>query len=329
MRNKLFLVVVSALILQTIKAQVYKNSEPFAHTYSIVAKDSATGNMAVAVQSHWFSVGTVVAWGQSGVGVVATQSFVNKSFGIRGLALLKNGLTAQQALDSLLATDEAKEVRQVAIIDTMGNIANFSGSKCIDFAGQLKGKTYSVQSNMMLTNKVNQAMATAYENNAKLPFAERILKSLDAAQKVGGDIRGMQSAAIIVVAAKPNNTPWDDKIIDLRVDDSEKPLEELNRLYKVHLAYEHMNKGDLYIEKNDMPNAMKEYKAAQQLFPKNEEMQYWQAITLANNKDIVGAKAILKKVYAKNKNWLELTKRLPKVGLLSVDEKGLKELLGM
>jgi uncharacterized Ntn-hydrolase superfamily protein len=317
-------VVVSAIILQTIKAQVYKNSEPFAHTYSIIAKDSATGNMAVAVQSHWFSVGTVVAWGQSGVGVVATQSFVNKSFGIRGLALLKNGLTAQQALDSLLATDEAKEVRQVAIIDTMGNIANFTGSKCIDFAGQLKGKTYSVQSNMMLTNKVNQAMATAYENNAKLPFAERILKSLDAAQKVGGDIRGMQSAAIIVVAAKPNNTPWDDKIIDLRVDDSEKPLEELNRLYKVHLAYEHMNKGDLYIEKNDMPNAMKEYKAAQQLFPKNEEMQYWQAITLANNKDIVGAKAILKKVYAKNKNWLELTKRLPKVGLLNVDQNEFK-----
>ncbi|MDB5195886.1 MAG: Zn-dependent protease, partial [Flaviaesturariibacter sp.] len=127
-------------------SQVYKVADPLAHTFSIVARDSITGEMGVAVQSHWFSVGTTVSWAEAGVGAVATQSFVNKSFGIRGLELLKSGLTAQQALDKLLSDDEGREVRQVAIVDAKGNVANFTGKNCIDFAGDIKGDNFSVQS---------------------------------------------------------------------------------------------------------------------------------------------------------------------------------------
>ncbi len=310
----------------TISAQIYKTNEPFAHTYSIVARDSATGQMAVGVQSHWFGVGTLVAWGESGVGVVATQSFVNKSFGIRGLAHLKNGLTAQQALDSLLATDNAKEVRQVAIIDGTGNVASHTGKSCIDYATHIQGKNYSVQSNMMLNSNVSIAMSKAFEKSANEPLAERVLQALKAAEAAGGDIRGSQSAAIIVVGGTKSNEPWNDKIVDLRIDDHAQPIKEMERLLKVHRAYEHMNNGDLYIEQNKMDSAKIAYQAAQKMFPKNEEMQYWYGITLANNNKINEAKAVLRKVYDKNKNWIELTKRLPKVGMLTVSSADLKTL---
>lgn len=308
-------------------AQVYNSREPFAHTYSIVARDSVTGEMAVGVQSHWFSVGTVVSWGESGVGVIATQSFVNKSFGLRGLALLKSGLTAQQTLDSLLATDAGREVRQVAIVDIKGNVAVHTGKNCIDFASHKKGAGYSVQSNMMLTNKVPAAMSYAFENSRGLPLAERIMTAMKAAETVGGDIRGKQSAALIVVAGKPAAEPWNDKLIDIRVDEAPAPLPELDRLLKTYRAYEHMNNGDLAVEKNDIQKAMEEYMAAEKMFPNNLEMKYWHAITLANNKDIKGAAAMLRSIYSKNANWRQLTRRLPKAGLLNVSEADLKLLL--
>jgi uncharacterized Ntn-hydrolase superfamily protein len=316
-----------SIISSTAAAQVYKASEPLAHTYSIVARDSATGEMAVGVQSHWFSVGTLVSWGESGVGVIATQSFVNKSFGLRGLALLKSGLTAQQTLDSLLATDPGREVRQVGIVDANGNVAVHTGKNCIDFAGHIKGNGYSVQSNMMLTNKVPAAMSAAFENNKSLPLAERVMAALKAAEAAGGDIRGKQSAVLLVVAGKPAAEPWNDKLIDVRVDDAPLPLAELERLLKTNRAYEHMNNGDLAVEKNDMPGAMREYMAAEKMFPANLEMQYWHAITLANNKDINAAARMLKAIYKKDTNWRELTRRLPKAGLLNVDAAAMKLLL--
>jgi len=307
--------------------QVYKNSFPLAHTFSIVARDSVTGEMAVAVQSHWFSVGTAVSWAEAGVGAVATQSFVNKSFGIRGLELLRRGLTAQEVLDILLKDDEGREVRQVAIIDTKGNVAAHTGKGCIQYATQIKGKQFSVQSNMMLTDKVSKAMAEAFESSGNKPLGEKMLSALEAAQKVGGDIRGQQSAALIVVPAKSEGRPWDERIVDLRVDDSKEPIKELRRLYNVHLAYEHMNNGDLATEKNDIVKAMNEYNAAMQLMPANLEMQYWTAITLANNKQVDKALPILKKVFAADKNWRELTRRLPSVNLLTVSEADLKKIL--
>ncbi|HEX2609305.1 MAG TPA: DUF1028 domain-containing protein, partial [Flavisolibacter sp.] len=279
------------------QAQTYASKEPLAHTFSIVARDSATGEIGVAVQSHWFSVGTSVSWAEAGVGAVATQSFTNKSFGIRGLALLKSGLDAQQTLDSLLATDEGREVRQVAIVDKNGKVATHTGKNCIDYAGHIQGNGFSVQSNMMLTNKVPGAMAAAYEKNRARPLAERLLAALEAAQQAGGDIRGQQSAAIIIVPGKSEGRPWDERTVDLRVDDSPSPIRELRRLYTVQVAYQHMNNGDLATEKNDMKLAMTEYNAAMKMFPQNLEMQYWTAITLANNKQMDQALPLLKKVF--------------------------------
>ncbi len=308
-------------------AQFFKKDCGLAHTFSIVARDPVTGEMAVAVQSHWFSVGTAVPWGEAGVGVVATQSFVNKSYGPKGLALIKSGKTAPEALQELLAQDEGREVRQVAMIDTNGNVNAYTGKNCIDYASQIVGKNFSVQSNMMLNKKVCPAMAKAFEESTGKPLAERVLAVLQAAQAVGGDIRGKQSAAILVVAGKSSSQPWNDKLIDLRVDDNTLPLVELNRLLQLYRAYEHMDKGDLATEKNDMPLAMKEYRSAMQLFPKNLEMQYWTAITLANNKKITAAAAMLQKIYKQDANWRALTKRLPKVNLLTVKAEELKELV--
>lgn len=327
--KKTFAIILFLLVGQQMTAQVYRKNEPLAHTFSIVARDVVTGDLGVAVQSHWFSVGTSVSWAEAGVGAVATQSFTNKSFGIRGLNLLRNGLTAQQALDSLLATDEGREVRQVAIIDTSGNVAVFTGKACIDYAGHVKGEGFSVQANMMLTNKVPGAMAGAYEKNKSRPLAERMLATLEAAQAVGGDIRGQQSAAMIIVPGRKNGQPWNERLVDLRVDDSPSPIKELRRLYTVQAAYEHMNKGDLAVEKGDMTLAMNEYNAAMKMFPQNLEMQYWTAVTLANSRQLARALPMFRRIFGKDKNWKELTRRLPKVNLLTVDKAALKSILSL
>jgi uncharacterized Ntn-hydrolase superfamily protein len=327
--SKTLLLLLAVCSFGAAKAQVYRSNDPLAHTYSIVARDAATGEMGVAVQSHWFSVGTTVSWAEAGVGAVATQSFTNKSFGIRGLNLLRSGLTAQQALDSLLATDEGRDVRQVAILDVKGNVAVHTGKSCIDFAGHIKGNNFSVQANMMLTDKVPQAMAAAFEQSSGKPLSERLLLALEAAQGAGGDIRGKQSAAVIVVPGTSKSEPWNERLTDLRVDDDPYPLQELRRLYMVQTAYEHMNKGDLAVEKGDMQKAMQEYNAAMKKFPQNLEMQYWTAITLANSGQMQKALPMLKKVFAQNPNWKELTRRLPKVSLLTVGEAELKKILAL
>jgi uncharacterized Ntn-hydrolase superfamily protein len=327
MKKSLFLSLAVIAICFNSRAQFFKKNESFAHTFSIVARDAQTGQMAVGVQSHWFSVGTAVPWAEAGVGVVATQSFVNKSYGPKGLALIKNGKTATMALTALLAQDEGRELRQVAMLDTNGNVMAFTGKNCIDFASHIIGKNYSVQSNMMLNNMVCPAMAKAFEQSEGQPLGERVLAALEAAQAAGGDIRGKQSAAIVVVAGRSTGQVWNDRIIDLRVDDNVLPLAELNRLLRLYRAYEHMDKGDLATEKNDMELAMKEYRTAMHMFPQNLEMQYWTAITLANNKKLKDAKALLQKIYKKDSNWRELTRRLPKVNLLMVSEKDLKELI--
>ncbi len=323
-RILLFLSVISTF---TMNAQNIKPNDPLAHTFSIVARDSKTGEMAVAVQSHWFSVGTAVSWGEAGVGVVATQSFTNKSFGLRGLELLKLGNSPQQAMDILLSDDTGKEFRQVAILDKQGRVATHTGKSCIDYAGHNNGENFSVQANMMLNDKVVPAMEKAWKENNELRLAERMVAVLQAAQNAGGDIRGKQSAALMIVAPEATKEPWNDRLIDLRVDDSENPIKEIERLLKVFRAYEHMNQGDLFVEKNEMKSVMEEYNAAMKMFPENLEMQYWTAITLANDKQIAQASKMLQNIYKEDENWRELTRRLPKVGLLNVSEEDLKELL--
>lgn len=323
--NKVFTTILFIISWHT-NAQFNSKSEPFAHTFSIVARDSKTGEMAVAVQSHWFSVGSIVAWGEAGVGVLATQSFVNKSFGIRGLGWLKQGKSPQEAMNLLLQDDAGREYRQVAMVDTQGRVASFTGKSCIAEAAHLNGDGFSVQANMMLNNKVVPAMYAAWNGNSILPLAERMIAVIKAAQEAGGDIRGKQSAVLVVVAPTASQEPWNDRLIDLRVDDSKDPIAELDRLLKVFRAYEHMNAGDLYIEKGEMEKAMNEYQAAMKMFPENLEMQYWTAIALATKKDIKQASALLKKIYKKDPNWRELTKRLPAAGLLAVSPDELMEL---
>lgn len=315
------------LSTQSILAQVYKADAPLAHTYSIVARDAKTGEMAVGVQSHWFSVGTSVSWGEAGVGVVATQSFTNKSFGLRGLALLKEGKTAQEALDILLSDDSGKAVRQVAILDAKGGVAAHTGVQCIQFAGDKQGVNYSVQANMMLNSTVWSAMGKAFEDSEGKPLAERVLLALEAAEAQGGDIRGRQSAALILVDGETSDEPWNNHKINLRVDDSDAPLPELRRLYNVKLAYEHMNAGDVAVENGDMAKALEEYGAAEEMFPANLEMKYWKAVALANNDRLEEALPIFRVIFSKNKQWKELSKRLVPLGFLAVTEEQLKQIM--
>lgn len=311
----------------TSKAQEYSvQKDVFAHTFSIVARDSVTGEMAVGVQSHWFSVGSVVPWGRSGVGVVATQSFVNPAYGPEGLKLMEEGKTASEALGILVAQDEGKEYRQVAFLDNTGRTEAFTGEKCVEAASHITGKNFSVQANMMLNNKVVPAMEQAFRSHPNLPLAERIVKVLQAAQEAGGDIRGRQSAALIVVGPEKVKNSWEDKKIDLRVDDHPEPLKELERLLKVARAYEFMNRGDLAMEEEDVPEALKQYGKAMEMFPENLEMQYWTAVALANSGRLEEAKPMFDSIFQKDENWREMTRRLPASGLLNVSEDELKEI---
>lgn len=298
------------------------------HTYSIVARDPATGELGVAVQSHWFSVGPIVAWAEAGIGAVATQSFVDPSYGPLGLSLMRAGRSAPDALKALLAGDEARDVRQVAMIDSQGRVDAWTGKNDIQAAGHQVGKNFSVQANLMLNDKVWPAMAAAFEA-AKGDLADRMLAALDAAQAVGGDIRGKQSAAIIVVTGKPTGQPWKDRTFDLRVDDSPEPLKELRRLVTLQRAYNHMNAGDLAVEKKDNEGALREYSAAERLVPDNAEMIYWHAVALVNMGRVEESLPLFKRVFAMDRNWIELTPRLPKSGLLPNDPKIIERIISV
>jgi uncharacterized Ntn-hydrolase superfamily protein len=290
------------------------------HTFSIVARDAATGELGVAVQSHWFSVGPIVPWVEPGVGAVATQSFVDPAYGKLGLELMRMGKSAPEALKSLLAGDEGRDVRQVAMIDAQGQVAAHTGAKNIAAAGHIVGKDYSAQANLMLNDKVWPAMARAFEN-AKGDLAERLLAALDAAQAAGGDIRGRQSAAIVVVSGKPTGKPWVDRVFDLRVEDSPEPLKELRRLVVLQRAYLHMNEGDLAVERKENERALKEYSAASELVPDNAEMVYWHAVALVNMGRVEDSLPLFRRVFQQDRNWATLTPRLPRSGLLPDDPK--------
>ncbi|HRK72993.1 MAG TPA: DUF1028 domain-containing protein [Rhodothermales bacterium] len=302
-------------------------SDPFAHTFSIVAHDSTTGELGVAVQSHWFSVGSIVSWAEPGVGAIATQSFVNPSFGPRGLALLKAGLTATEAAEKLIREDAGRDFRQLAIVDVKGNVAVYTGAKCVAEAGHLKGKGYSVQANMMLTNQVPSAMARAFESSSGKPLAERMMVALEAAQQVGGDARGQQSAAILVVRQKATGEAWKDKTVDLRVEDHPQAISEMRRLLTVFRAYERMNNGDLAVEHGDVEGALREYGAAMQAFPENVEMKFWTAVSLANAGRLEQALPIFKNVFSKEPNWVVMTKRIVPSGILTVSDADLQQIL--
>jgi len=326
--KSLFLFLIFSIFFLPSPAQVHpKTGDYLAHTFSIVARDTATGEMAVGVQSHWFSVGTIVSWGRSGTGVVATQSFVNPAYGPNGLQLMAEGKSATEALQTLVAADRGRDYRQVAFLDASGQVSAYTGEKCILAASHQMGDNYSVQANMMLNEDVVPAMSKAYVDNHHLPLAERVVAAMQAAQKAGGDIRGKQSAVLLVVGPDPVAEIWMDKKINIRVDDHQEPVKELDRLLRVHRAYDHMNQGDLAIEHEDMELALQEYGAAEAMFPRNLEMKYWKAVALANKGRLSEALPIFEYVFDRDTNWKELTRRLPASGLLMVSEEELKEIL--
>ncbi|HUP49734.1 MAG TPA: DUF1028 domain-containing protein [Thermoanaerobaculia bacterium] len=335
------------LLLLFLATSAFAQTRPVS-TYSIVARDPQTGQMGVAVQSHWFSVGPIVAWAEAGVGAVATQSFVDPAYGKLGIELLRAGKSAQDALRALLAGDSACEVRQVAFVDAGGNVATFTGARNIIAAGGIAGamtgepvtvgcgaaggtlragREFAVQANLMANDKVWPAMAKAYEGT-RGDLAERMLAALDAAEAVGGDIRGKQSAALVVVSATSSGKPWYDRLFDVRVDDHPQPLVELRRLVTVQRAYNHMNAGDLAVEKKDHVAALREYSAAARLAAttpgvpqsRQAEMLYWHAVALVSMNRLEEALPLFAKAFRLQPSWRELTPRLRASGLLPDDQ---------
>ncbi|SEA72093.1 DUF1028 domain-containing protein [Psychroflexus halocasei] len=323
----LFTFCFSIIFSQVVVAQQKPYQDEFAHTFSILARDAETGEMAVGVQSHWFSVGTAVPWAKSGVGVVATQSFVSKRYGYEGIELLEKGYTPEKALNHLLKQDQNKAYRQVAMLNNDGKIAVHTGEKCVESAGHKIGDNFVVQANMMLNDEVIERMYDAYKMNLHLPLAERVMSAMHAAQGTGGDIRGKQSAALVVVSSEKPKNPWDDRIIDLRVDDHQNPIKELDRLLNVHRAYEFMNKGDVAMENQNTEAALDAYGKAEKLLPNNTEMKFWKAVALVNSGDVKKAVPLFERIFSIDKNWQKLLERLPKADLLNIQPQALNYLL--
>jgi uncharacterized Ntn-hydrolase superfamily protein len=288
-------------------------------TYSIVARDPETGQLGVAVQSHWFSVGSSVPWVEAGVGAVATQSLVEISYGPLGLELMRSGKTAQQALTGLLEMDETPQWRQVGMIDAFGDRGVHTGKKCIREAGHVAGDNFICMANLMEKNTVWQAMADAYRNTEG-DLADRMMAALEAAQAEGGDIRGKQSAAMVIVTGDPTGIPYQDRLVDLRVEDSPDPLKELRRLLNVSRAYRFMNQGDERLAANDEAGALAAYSKAMELAPQITEIQFWAALTLFTNGQEEEALKNFRQVFAKDTNWIEVVRRLPYADLLNNDD---------
>ena len=291
-----------------------------------MARDPKTGELGVAVQSHYFSVGPVVPWAASGVGAVATQSLVLVDYGPQGLDLMRSGLTARQALDSLLRADAHNEGRQVAMVDAKGGVATYTGPKCIPDAGHLAGDQFSVQANLMSNPTVWPAMKAAFEK-AEGDLAERMMRALEAAEKAGGDIRGRQSAAILVVRAESSGKPWADKLFDLRVEDSQDPLKELRRLMRLRRAYNFEDQGDNFIAEKKPEEAMKAYEAAMKLAPDVVELQFWAAVSMYTNDRKPEALKLFREVFSKESFWADLVPRIAKAGLFPEDAKQIDEVV--
>ncbi len=299
-----------------------------AHTYSIVARDVETGQLGVAVQSHWFSVGSLVCWGEAGVGVVATQSVVNVDYGPMGLERMRAGLSAPQALAELVAADEGRDLRQVAMVDAQGRVAAQTGERCIAEAGHELGDAFSVQANMMASPSVWPAMAEAYRQ-APGDLAERLMMALDAAQAAGGDVRGKQSAAMLIVGGERLQQPWKGNLLELRVEDHPEPLAELRRLLHLHRAYEHSNQGDELLGKDRVEAALSEYRIAAQMAPQIPELPFWQAVTLADLGRLDEALPLFRDVFAHDPNLAILVQRLPASGMLRDDAQLMARILSM
>jgi uncharacterized Ntn-hydrolase superfamily protein len=275
-------------------------------TYSIVARDSETGQLGVAVQSHWFSVGSLVPWAQPGVGAVATQANVEVAYGPRALELLAAGADAQAVLAQLVAEDKLADERQVAIVDAAGRAAAHTGASCMAYAGHLTGEGVSCQANIMTSERVWPAMMEAFSSAAGA-LTERLLATLDAAELAGGDIRGRQSAAILVVPGE--GEPWD-ALISLRVEDHPDPLSELRRLVGLHVAYDLANEADELVAEGRDDEAARLYRKASEVAPESYELRFWAGLGDAQLGDLDGGVREVQAAIAAHPPMRELLERL-------------------
>ena len=274
-----------------------------------MARDKDTGELGVAVQSHYFQVGPVVPWALAGVGAVATQSMVNVSFGPLGLDYMRAGYTAQQALKALVTGDSEPEGRQVALVDASGNVATHTGSRCIPAAGHKTGEGFSVQANLMEKDTVWDAMHAAYLSSSE-PLAERMMAALEAAEAEGGDIRGKQSAAMLVVSGTPTGREWEDRVIELRVEDSPDPLPELRRLLRVRRAYAALNDSEAAAERSDQAAAAARLQEALRLAPEMVEISFWGGLGMAQAGMVEQGCELMMVAVRKNRRWIETINRL-------------------
>jgi len=275
-------------------------------TYSIVARDPESGEVGVAVQSHWFSVGSVVSWARAGVGAVATQSIGEPSYGPNALDLLAEGVAPREALDRLVAADPRSQFRQVAVVDAVGRVAVHTGERCIAFAGHQTGDGYSVQANMMSATAVWPAMAHGFDE-AEGPLARRLLAALRAAEAAGGDVRGRQSAALVVAPAA--GEPWR-LSVDLRVEDDPEPLDELERVLDLADAYRLASEGDDLVGRGRHDEAAARYERAAELAPGNHELVFWSGLSAAEGGDMTTALERVRRAIALQPGWAELLDRL-------------------
>jgi uncharacterized Ntn-hydrolase superfamily protein len=297
-------------------------------TYSIVARDKKTGELGVAVQSHFFSVGSIVTWARAGVGAVATQAMVDIKYGPLGLELMSGGRSAPETLGALLKADSNRESRQVAMVDSKGRVAVHTGSKCLPHAGHARGEGFSCQGNIMRTEKVWSAMKKSFEANKSLPLAERMVEALAAAEKAGGDIRGKQSSAILIVSPDLKPTYWEGRLVELRVEDHPAPVPELKRLLRYQRGYEWANKGDDFLTAKDYPKALEAYTKALELVPEIDELKFWAGIGLLSGGKPDRGEAMLKEVIAKDRNWAEVTRGIAKVRSPPIAQEVLARILG-
>jgi uncharacterized Ntn-hydrolase superfamily protein len=259
---------------------------------------------------------------------VATQSFAEPAYGPLGLDLMRLGRSGPEALKALVSTDADEAVRQVAMIDAKGQVAAHTGSRCIQAAGHQVGDQFSVQANLMENPTVWGAMADAYQS-AEGDLAERLLVALEAAEGEGGDMRGRQSAALLIVSGESTGKAWADRLFDLRVEDHPRPVEELRRLVRLQRAYNKLNQGDELWTEGQVEKAMEAYRAALDIVPDeavNGEAAFWVGVTLASSGQVDEAIPYLKRAYRQDERWARLVIRLPASGLLP-DDHGLMDRL--
>jgi uncharacterized Ntn-hydrolase superfamily protein len=292
---------------------------PLVSTFSIVAFDPATEELGVAVHSRYFSVGSVVPWAEAEVGAVATQSFVNVSYGHRGLQLLKNGLSVDEVIAKLTSEDEERDYRQLGIIDAKGDAAAFTGKRCLQWAGSETGPDYSAQGNILTSNKVVENMGEQFESTVG-DLADRLVAALIAGDKAGGDARGRQSAALLVVRKDGGRAGYGDKRIDLRVEDHRNPIIELKRLLSLHKVYSLIDESEDKLTKCDFQEAIVAIRKAVKLGPKVDDAHIDMGILylkLDRKKEAVEA---FREALRLNPKMRNLVKQLPKVGLIEPDE---------